>query len=389
MMTLGKMNIGMFVETHQPGVGLFHVMDAIARHLSESLNVYIFTTQLKDQKTVDDYPYQVVRHVSFKIPFLNIALPLGFLDFKFHRLLKEANLDIIHIHSGHTMGNIGVQYAKKHQIPIIGTIYGLVNLDQWNPATEKLHTEKDIEEIKHAYHQCQLVFSSHKFTDTVLELDELMKKPVILPLGTDIISVEEQTSNQLRQKHGIKADEKVLLSLNHHVSSHIEFISDALFKLRLKGYKFKWIILDQQENSESLKNHLKKNGLLPHAIIIQKETFIEAYQSYFKLADLICHASLLDPLYTILVDAASQRKCVLSVENSLVSRLITDGSNGYLSQQTPTAYAEKIIEILKYPKVVLKVGDKAHQDFYRTWHDLTPLMIEAYNQAKEHAKQTL
>jgi hypothetical protein len=51
MMTLGKMNIGMFVETHQPGVGLFHVMDAIARHLSESLNVYIFTTQLKDQKT--------------------------------------------------------------------------------------------------------------------------------------------------------------------------------------------------------------------------------------------------------------------------------------------------------------------------------------------------
>ncbi len=389
-MTSGKMNIGFFIETHQPGVGLFHVVDSMARHLSESANVYIFTTAFNDQKSTDDYPYQVIRHLSFKIPFLSIDWPLRFFDFKFNKKLKEANLDVIHIHSAHTIGMMGIQYGTKHHIHIIGTLNGLINQNAWNPSSNSLYTEKDIEEIKHAYHQCQLIFSSYRLTDTVLEQDDQMKKPVILPLGTDLTEkIQDQVLTELRQKHGIKADEKVFFSVNYkHIPSHLEWIADGMFKLRLKGYKFKWILWDQTDDSESLKNQIKKNGLLPYCIFIQEQVSKDQYQSYLRLSDLVCHASLLDPSYTVIVDAASQKKAVLMVSETPVSRWVTDQVNGYVSIQSPSVYAEKIMDILKYPKVLQKVSEKAYQDFYRTWHDLTQLQIEAYEQAILHNKQT-
>ncbi len=391
MDTSGKLNIGIFVETHEPGVGLFHVIDPMVRHLLSLANVFVFTSSQKDRQGTDDLPYPVFRHHIIKLPLINIELPLHFLDFKFHKNIKDAQLDIIHIHSAHIIGQMGIQYAKRHQIPIIGTRHGLTNLSAWNPATSVTYTAKAIEEIRQSFLMCDLIFTHQKTTDTIFETEEKMKKPVLLPLGTETPFLAKDTEvAELRQKHAIKSDEKVMLSVQDaHVPSNLLWIADSLFKLRLKGFKFRWIIINLNAESVELKDRIQKNGLNPYVIVVHTGYASAEYAAYLKLSDLILHASLMDPFYTILADASSQKKTVITIEEAPISRHISDGINGYLSKPTPTAYAEKMIEILKYPKTIQKVGDKAYQDFYRTWDEIDRLIHEAYLSAIEHNKQTM
>lgn len=390
MQSLGKMNIGFFVETHQPGVGLFHIIDQIARHLVSSANVIVVTSTLKDKKIVDDYPYSVVRHHILKVPWLNIELPLSFLDFKFNRLLHDLKLDVVHIHSGHIIGQMGIQHAKKHQIPLIGSIHGFVDFNTWNPLTEETYTEKDIKEIKNTYQFCQLVFSDQGSNENVLDLGQRQIKPVILPFGTNFVFVDNDHSIQeLRQKHNIKTDESIVLSI--HTSpepSNIVWIADALFKLRLRGYKFRWIILDASNDDQVLMTRLKKNGLMPYVLLVNSDHSDLIYKEYIKMSDLVLHASLSDPFSTAIINAASQKKPVLCIEETKIASQIIDGTNGFFAKPTPTDYAEKIIELLKYPKVLKKVGDKAYRDFYRSWKDVASFYMQAYHQVKQPLEQT-
>jgi glycosyltransferase involved in cell wall biosynthesis len=391
MDTAGKLNIGIFVETHEPGVGLFHVIDPMVRHLLPFANVSVFTSTFKDRQSTLDLQYPVYRHHIYRLPWVNIEMPFHFLDFKFYQSIKHAKLDIVHIHSAHTLGQMGIQYAKRQQIPIIGTRHGLTNLSAWNPATSTTYTVKAIEEIRQSFLMCDLMLTHHQTAEGSVESDELMKKPVILPLGTETPpSAKDAWATELRQKHAIKSDEKVMLSVNHgHVSSHLTWIADSLFKLRLKGFKFRWIIIDFHPDDKDLKERIQKNGLNPYVTFVQTMDGSPEYAAYLKLSDIILHASLTDPFYSILVDAASQKKTVITIEESPISRHLSDGINGYLSKSTPTAYAEKIIEILKYPKTMQKIGDKAYQDFYRTWDEIDRLVHEAYQTAVEHNKQTV
>ena len=43
--------------------------------------------------------------------------------------LKNTHLDIVHIHSPFTMGRVGIDYAKKNNIPVIGTMHSQYKQD--------------------------------------------------------------------------------------------------------------------------------------------------------------------------------------------------------------------------------------------------------------------
>lgn len=374
------LHIGFFVETHQPGVGLFHIIDPIARHLMQKVKVTLFTTTLKDKSLDDDYPYTVVRHHTYRIPLIDLELPFHFLDFKFNRMLKEAQLDVVHLHSGHTMGKIGARHAHDTHVPLLGSLHGMFTLNAWNPVMMRRVTEKQLIEMKTTFSMCDLLFATHPVIKETYDQSEQHQKPILFPLGTDINELAKEAMIQdLRLKHAIKSDEKVFVSVcTSYVPAELEGIADVLFKLRLKGFKFRWILINASLGSEALNVRIKKNGLSPFVIYTDQHLSSETYASYLKLADLILHASSNDVSNQMIIDAASQRKVVVCMEETPLSKQITDGINGFIAKPMPTMFAERIIEILKYPKVIQKAGDKAYQDFYRTWEEMTALLMEAY-----------
>ena len=119
-----RINIGLFNDSFYPMAdGVISVVDNYARKLNEIANVTVFVPHGKKKYDDTKLPYKVVRCKSIKIPFYDYVLPVPFLDFKFKKELKKANLDIVHIHSPFGIGGAGIKYSKKNNIPSIATMH--------------------------------------------------------------------------------------------------------------------------------------------------------------------------------------------------------------------------------------------------------------------------
>ena len=126
-----KITIGLFIDTFFPMIdGVTMVVDNYAKRLVKYANVIVFAPEYPGTKY--DYSklgYKVVTCKSLKLPILDYSLPLPNLDNKFMRELNKTKLDIVHIHSPFSIGKVGINYAKKNNIPVIGTMHSQFKQD--------------------------------------------------------------------------------------------------------------------------------------------------------------------------------------------------------------------------------------------------------------------
>ena len=126
-----KLTIGIFNDSFYPEMdGVISVVDNYARCLSKYANVIVFGPRVPNSNYDDSvFPYKVVRCKSIKMHIIDYACPTPILDRKFRKELKNSNLDIVHIHSPFFISNTGIKYAKKNNIPVIGTMHSQFEQD--------------------------------------------------------------------------------------------------------------------------------------------------------------------------------------------------------------------------------------------------------------------
>ena len=70
------------------------------------------------------YPYEIVDFISFKMSHkLPYRIGLKTFDRHFVTRMKQVNLDICHVHGPAFAGNIGIHYAKRKGIPVVGSFH--------------------------------------------------------------------------------------------------------------------------------------------------------------------------------------------------------------------------------------------------------------------------
>ena len=126
-----KITVGIFNDSFFPMTdGVCLVVDNYARHLLKYANVIVFVPNYMGREYDDSvFPYKVVRCNSLKTFFLDYSLPIPKLDIKFKKELEKYKLDIVHIHSPFTIGEAGLRYAKKHNVPCIATMHSQFKQD--------------------------------------------------------------------------------------------------------------------------------------------------------------------------------------------------------------------------------------------------------------------
>ena len=126
-----KLTIGLFIDTYYPMIdGVISVVDKYAKRLLKYGDVIVFAPEVPGQKFDDSkLEYKVVRCKSIKMPIVDYSLPLPRFDKNFKKQLKKYDLDIVHIHSPFTIGKMGINYAKKRNIPVVATMHSQFKLD--------------------------------------------------------------------------------------------------------------------------------------------------------------------------------------------------------------------------------------------------------------------
>lgn len=391
-----KITIGLFNDTYYPLVdGVVQVVDNYARLLSKKANVVVFVPKGRDKNYVDNFPYPVVRSMRMRVFFLDYDLPLPQFDNYFKKVLKNTKLDIVHIHSPFTIGKIGLQYAKKHNIPCVATMHSQFKRDfKRSVKTPLLSPIVSIlmASIRTVYNHTTENWAVNGEVGRIFHEEyKVKRKPIVMLNGTDMKPVTNKAKvDALRKKYKISADEKVFLFVGRiNILKNLPFLVRSLKILKEKQFPFKMIFVGTGQDEESIKKQVKSLKLTNNVIFTGKITNREELALHYALANLFLFPSLYDCSSLVQIEAASQKTPALFLKGSATSDTITPEVNGYVSEHGELDYANKIIQIFSNEEKYNSVCQKAFDDLYLTWPQVVEKAYERYLYLIEENKKKI
>ena len=379
-----KLNVGIFCDAFYPMVdGVIQVVDNYARYLSKSCNVTVFAPKGR-KKFEDNFPYKVVRSNIMRVFFLYNDLPAPSFDQKFRKILKDANLDIVHIHSPFTLGKVGLDYAKKHKVPCVATMHSQFKKDFKRSAkTPFLAPVVEIlmASIRAVFNNTTENWAVNQEVGRIFyEEYKIKKKPIVMLNGTDMLPFEDvKYLTELKSEYKISSNEKVLLFVGRlNLLKNLDFLVKSLECLKQKDFKFKMLFVGTGQDEEYIKKEVKKRKLQNDVLFLGKITDRKKLSAIYALADLFLFPSLYDCSSLVQIEAASQKTPALFLKGAATADTITDNVNGYLAENDKELYAEKIIEIFEDEPHFKQVCQSAYDDLYLPWPKVVEKAYQRY-----------
>ena len=382
-----KLNIGLFLDTWFPMIdGVTNVVNNYAIELAKIANVTVFTcgTKKEDNRV---YSYKVVRGGSIATPFLDYELPTVTRSLK--KAVREANLDIMHIHSPFSLGKLAIKTGKKFGIPVVGTIHSQYYQDFMRyTKNSKFISNRLLKSIAKVYNACDKMYAPCEFMVGLVEKEYGIKNVSVQENATSLKPVEDNKKafEYFEEKYGIKQDEKVLLFIGRiNKIKNLEFMIDSLARLKEMGQPFKMLFVGSGNDSEDLQDKVRKLGLDDRTIFTGRASDEEVLFAYAR-ADLFLFPSLYDTSSLVQIEAASQKTPTLFIRGSTTSCTVTEDVNGFMAKGEVEDYAKRIFEVLNDPKLHEKVSENAYKDLYKTWEEVVGNMYDKYLKIIEEYK---
>ena len=375
-----KLNIGLFIDAFFPMIdGVVNVVDNYAKQLSKYANVTVFTVRSRNKKYVEDRPYNVVRAKIFAVPGLDYDLGMPQFDSKFKKKLKEANLDIVHIHSPFSIGKAGVKYAKKHHIPCIATNHSQYKQDFYKATKSKLITKILLGKIMKVFNACDENWSVNGEVARIYDGYGLKKPAKVVNNATDLqLLTDVEYINSLKKQNNIN-DEKVFLFVGRlEKLKNIFFTLDALELLKNQGFKFKMFFIGSGQDEEKLRAAVNEKNMQDCVKLLGRISDRKMLAGYYNIADLFLFPSLYDCASLVQIEAASQKTPTIFIKGAATCDGIIDNENGYLSENDVDKFANRIIEIFNNDIIYKKVCENCYTKLYKNWEMQVKQAFEYY-----------
>jgi len=376
-----KLKIGLFVDAFFPMVdGVINVVDNYAKKLSDYADIIVFAPRSREKNYKDLFPYKVVRSRQFKVPMTEYDLSVPLFDSNFQQELKIAKLDIVHIHSPFTIGNVGVKYAKKHKIPVVATIHSQYRRDFLEKTKSETLADMAIHSIIKLYNQVDECWAVNKKVGEIFYQFGLKEMPKVQHNATDLIPFEnELVLKKLREKYQITNQQKVFLFVGRlDKVKNLAFLIESLHELLKYKFPFKMLFIGSGPFEHEMKQLIHQYDLTNQITFVGRVMNRVELSSYYRLADLFLFPSLYDSSSLVQIEAASQNTPSLFLEGAATADTISPNKNGYLAKSNPSAYATKIIDIFKQEKEYEEVCKSAFDDLYKTWQFATDEAYQSY-----------
>lgn len=381
--------VGLFIDTYFPMVdGVINVVHNYAKRMNdEEFEVVVFCpVDKKDYK--DEFSYRVVRCKSMKVSFLDYTVPTPKLDKRFKKIIKDSNLDIVHIHSPFGVAKMGVNYAKKHGIPVVATLHSQFEQDFYRATKSKLITRILLNKVMKVFNRCDEYYAVNDRVAEIFHGYGTKHLPPVQRNATECVPVgdREAAINLANEKFSLSPDETVFLYVGRINSlKNIYFTVEALSKLNDKN--FKMFFVGDGNDMPSLQSKIKQFGLTDNVVLTGKITDRELLTALYVRAKLFLFPSTYDASSLVQIEAAAQKLPSVFLKGSATSATVVDNVSGFISDPTPEKYAEKIEEILADGELYRSVSEGAFRDLYVTWDEVVCEMKARYKKIIEEKKK--
>lgn len=381
-----QMRVLEVLDTFYPNIdGPINVMVNIAKILNEGelAEVELLVPNFP-KHNVDIEGIKIHRCTSIPAPEGNRAA-MPYANNKVKNLIKNGNFDIIHVHSPFTLGKASLTYAKKYNIPSMLTIH-----TRYKTEFERILRSKSLQRFMNKYINKVINLSDYVLSVSngaakqVIEDCDYKKDVYVIRNGTDI-NPEPISADKImkcKKEYNLK-DEFVFLFVGRLVENkNIQFTLQVLKELKEAGYNdFKFVIVGSGEYLDTLKEIISKYNLTDNVIFTGKIMDRQKLATIYACADLFMFPSSADTCGIVAIEAAANSLPSVMLEDTCASEVIVNGINGFALPNNPTAWKNKLIEVLNDRNQLQDIRDAAKKMVYVSWKTIVEQLYDFYKQA--------
>jgi 1,2-diacylglycerol 3-alpha-glucosyltransferase len=355
-----KMRIGFFTDTYTPQINgvvtsieLF--TDALERQGHE---VYIFAPTPRQPSDTA----RIVRIPSVPFAFQPEMRLASLYSQHAYRLVRRANLDIVHSHDPFAVGLFGLAVAKRFRLPYVHTYHTLYP-EYVHYIWETRFTRAMAERLSRDFcDQCDLVLAPSTKIEKALAEWGVTADVELLPTGVDAERFEvrdEAAVAELRTRFGIPEADRLLTFVGRiGLEKNLDLLVEAIAQVKTPGARL--MIVGNGPYRADLDRHIAALGVADRITFtgyLERDEVAAAYAT----SDLFFFASLSETQGLVVAEAMASGLPVVAVEDLAVGDAVTDGVNGFLTPERPDALAEAADRILSDPEMRAAMGAESRR----------------------------
>jgi len=307
----------------------------------------------------------------------------GQLNERLRTNLLDIPFSIIHAHCPFSTGQVARNIAHIKNIPLVTTLHSKYRNDfEHSFKNSEFMVEVAMAYMRAFYDSADYVWVPNtEMIQTAREYG-IRGKIEVMPNATDLQVSDEELP--ILRAEGAKLfcpnkDDPMLLYIGQHIEEkNTKLLIEALAQAKAAGTRFKMVFIGDGYFRKEMEAMVQKLGISDQVsfkgLILDRDTIKRAYAR----ADLLVFPSLYDVSSLTIKEAAGMRLPSLLTQGSTTSEGVIDGSNGFLSENSPESYAKKIGAILADPAMRKKAGIGAYHSLYRSWEDQVGEVGERY-----------
>ena len=370
------MKIGQFGESFIPlfdGVG--RVMKAYADTMANRGHEVYVVAPMYDAGYRGQYPFEIVDYVSIqpsnKMPW---HIGIDMLDPHFKARLNQIDFDICHVHSPILTGVLGVNWARKLGIPVVGSFHTKFYDDILQVTGSKTIATIGASLIADFYEGCDEVWAVSEGSAETLRSYGYKGEIVVMPNGTYKRPLNVARLPEIREKFKLRTDVPIILFVGQiSWKKNLKKVIESCGLLKKDGFKFQLVMAGRGPDEEGVKELLETMNITEDTVMTGHLTDIEELDALYSMASLFLFPSIYDTFSLVLREAASQYVPGLVVEGTCAAEDVKHMDNGLLAKDDSQDIFNVMKEFFSLPEEKQKaIGQRAYDTLPIMWDG--PLM---------------
>lgn len=378
------LKIGLFNESFPPTIdGVSNTVVNYAQIIHAKYGESVVVTP-RYKNVTDDYPFKVIRYTSLPTEHTRIRYRAGIpFSVPSIREIQKENLDLIHVHSPFTAALLARNVNIGHRLPVVMTYHTKFASEFEFTLKKKALCKVAADFVSSNFNYADEVWTVSKgAADSLRELGYTGPSRVMVN-GADITldPASPEIMRRVQAETAIPSNELVFMYCGRmQWYKNIKLIIDALVKVKAAGVRFKMIFVGNGPERDEMMDYTRKVGLFTSTLFPGAIHDRALLKGYFTRADLFLFPSTYDTAGLVVMEAAACKTPSVLVKDSCASEIVTDGRNGFISEEDPDAFAAAILNAVHDREFLAQTGELASQEVYLSWDDAVANAYKRYEE---------
>lgn len=332
-----------------------------------------------------NYPFEMIDYVGvplWKMNSYTVGTPK--MDSHFKKRLQMIEADIVHVHSPFMAGQAGMSYAKKRNIPVIGTFHSKYYDDFLQVTGIELLAEAGVKIVVDFYEKCDEVWAVSESSAQTLKDYGYEGSVRVMPNGTDTKEILPEKVIEIKEKLGIGTESILLFVGQMNWKKNIETTLRAFAML---NGDLKLVLAGRGPHEAEIKALAEKLGISDRVIMPGHITDSDLLNALYSSAQLFLFPSIYDNGPLVVREAAAAGTPSVVVRGSSAAECVKDGVNGLLCENDPANLAMVVQKALLDERELEAMGKRAKMTIPIPWSSIAEDVLWEYKRVIERTKQ--